>query len=239
MLEATGITKQYGGLRALGGVSIAVNPGEIVALIGPNGAGKSTMFEIISGLQSASGGQVTLDGEDVTELPPWTRSRMGIGRTFQIVRPLGGLTVLENVMTGAFTRRTNPPECRAYAEDVLDRVALAASIDEKASNLTLMQQKRLEIARAVATEPKYILLDECFAGLRAAEQTAAIELVGKLADDGLGLLLIEHSMPMVMRIAHRVVVLHHGEVLAQGAPDEIRRDESVIAAYLGKSHVDR
>jgi branched-chain amino acid transport system ATP-binding protein len=238
-LVAQGLTKRYAGLVALDGVSLTVEPRRVVALIGPNGAGKTTCFEVLSGLRRPDAGRIAVDDHDITTEAPWDRCRLGIARTFQIVRPLGGMSVLDNAMVGGFVRHADVDGARAAGLAALERVGLAANAEQLAQTLTLHQQKRLEIARALATEPRYLLLDECFAGLRAGEQDDSMALVRELADDGLGLLLIEHAMRIVMRIADEVVVLHHGKELKTGTPREVATDASVQTAYLGARHAHR
>jgi len=236
-LVAEKVSKRYSGLLALDSVSLELPPGRILALIGPNGAGKSTMFEVLSGMRKADGGKVVLDGTDVTELPPWQRCRLGIARTFQVVRPLAAMTVLDNVKVGAFVRHHDASEAEAVAREALEQVGLADRASQLARSLTLLQRKQLEVARALATQPRYLLLDECFAGLRAAEQDVSMQLVRRLADQGLGLILVEHSMRIVMRLAEEVMVLHHGKKLAQGTPAQIAKNPDVRAAYLGARDV--
>lgn len=237
-LVAEGLSKRYAGLLALDSVSLHLPPSRILALIGPNGAGKSTLFEVLSGMRKADGGRVVLDGTEVTGLPPWQRCRLGMARTFQVVRPLGGLSVLDNVKVGAFVRHRNAAGADAAARDALAQVGLADRAGQLARSLTLLQRKQLEVARALATNPRYLLLDECFAGLRAAEQDESMDLVRRLAEQGLGLILVEHSMRIVMRLAEEVMVLHHGKQLASGTPAQIADNPEVRAAYLGARDAD-
>lgn len=235
-LAAESVSKRYEGLQALDRVSIVVEPGQIVGLIGPNGAGKTTLFELMSGLRNCDAGHVRIDECDATQLPAWDRCRRGLGRTFQIARPLGGMSVLDNAKIGAFVRHRDPATAGRSAAVALERVGLTAHGARLAADLTLVEQKRLEIARVLATEPRYLLLDECFAGLRASEQDESMDLVRGLAESGIGLLLIEHSMRMVMKVVDRVIVLHHGRELAEGAPTEVAANPEVQRAYLGSRH---
>lgn len=232
-LIANQLRKHYAGLLALDSVSLRVAPGHILALIGPNGAGKSTLFEVLSGMRKADGGQVLLDDRDITALPPWQRCRLGMARTFQVVRPLGAMSVLDNVKVGAFARCRQAAGARSAALEALEQVGLVDRADQLALSLTLLQRKQLELAKALATGPKYLLLDECFAGLRAGEQDQSMALMRRLADQGLGLVLVEHSMRLVMSLAEEVIVLHHGKKIASGPPAEIVANAEVRAAYLG------
>ena len=234
LLEVDGISKSFRGLRALRDVSFAVAEGEIAGLIGPNGAGKTTCFNVIAGGFSADRGAVRFDGRPIPGRPDLVCAA-GIGRTFQIVKPFAGLSVLDNVMVGALLREKTPSAARALSVRTLERLGLAPKRDERASSLTLPDRKRLEVARALATRPKLLLLDEVMAGLRPTECDQIVAVFRELnRADGLTILLIEHVMRAVMALAQKIVVLHHGEVIARGAPQEVVRNPAVLECYLGE-----
>jgi branched-chain amino acid transport system ATP-binding protein len=236
MLEVENLSKSFRGLRAVEDVSFSVPRGGIVGLIGPNGAGKTTTFNLVAGALPPSSGRVRLDGADITGLAPDRACRAGIGRTFQIVKPFGALSVLDNVTVGALHRRRDVAEARDAARDLLDRLGLGPKADLPASGLTLPDRKRLETARALATQPKILLLDEVMAGLRPIEVDAMIETLRDLcARTGLTILLIEHVMRAVMALCETIVVLHHGKRIAVGPPEAIVRDPQVLECYLGEA----
>jgi branched-chain amino acid transport system ATP-binding protein len=234
MLEVRGLTKAFRGLVAVKDVSFRIQPGEIVALIGPNGAGKTTCFNLIAGALNPTSGSVMLDGAPITDLPPEQIAVRGLVRTFQIVRPMRGMTVLENAMMGAFARTSDVAAAAEIAGAAIARVALQGKSDALASSLTLPDRKMLELARAIAAGPRLLLLDEVMAGLRPSESDAIVSVVRELHADGMTILLIEHVMRVVMALAGRVIVLHHGELLAEGTPAEIGANQKVIDSYLGK-----
>ena len=234
-LEIDGLGKTFRGLRAVHDVSFAVPAGAIHALIGPNGAGKTTIFNMIAGVHAPSAGTVRLDGRQISGLRPDRVCDAGVGRTFQIVRPFKGLSVLENVTVGALHRRPRLAEARAAALDILNRLGLADRRDQLAESLTLPDRKKLEVARALATEPKLLLLDEVMAGLRPTETDHMVEILKKLNKEiGLTILLIEHVMRAVMALAAEVVVVSYGEKIAEGTPQEISRHQGVLDVYLGE-----
>ncbi len=232
-LVVEGIVKRFGGLTALGGVSLTVEPGEIVGLIGPNGAGKTTLFGVISGFVPPDAGRVRLGGRDLAGLAPHEVCRLGLARTFQLVRPFARLSVLENVAVAALVRHPTRGAALDAAAAALARVGLEGRAEEPAGSLPLGLRKRLEIARALATEPKVLLLDETLAGLTAGETDQMVAALGRLRDGGMAIVVIEHVMRAVMALSDRIVVLHHGEVIASGTPAAVSADPAVIEAYLG------
>lgn len=234
LLSVDNISKRFRGLVAVDRLSFHVPQGAIFAVIGPNGAGKTTLFNLIAGVFAPDGGGIAFAGERVEGLPPDQICRRGIGRTFQIVRPFLALNVEDNVIIGALLHRRQVPDARAYAGDILRRLDLYDKRRQQASALTLPDRKRLEVARALATDPKLLLLDEVMAGLRPTETDRIVAILRELnRDTGLTIVLIEHVMRAVMALASRVLVMHHGAAIAEGAPAEVVRDRAVIESYLG------
>jgi branched-chain amino acid transport system ATP-binding protein len=234
LLAAEGVTKRFQGLTAVDRVSFAVEKGEILAIIGPNGAGKTTLFNLLTGQLAPSEGRVLFAGADIGDLPPHKRAALGLGRTFQIAKTLTSLTTLENVMVGAFLRHRALAAAERAALAVLKRVGLGGRAQESAGALTLSERRRLEVARALATEPEIILLDEVMAGLNPAEIDAAIQLFRDLHGDGHSFLVIEHNLKVVRAFSQRVLVLDHGSLIASGTPDEVLSNPQVIEAYIGR-----
>ena len=234
LLSIDAVSKRFRGLLAVDRVSFEVFPRDIFAVIGPNGAGKTTLFNMIAGVYAPDDGAIAFAGERIEGLPPDAVARRGIGRTFQIVRPFPALSVEDNVLIGALLHRTDVSVARRHAHDVMHRLDLFDKRAQRASALTLPDRKRLEVARALATDPKLLLLDEVMAGLRPTETDRMVAiLTGINRETGLTILLIEHVMRAVMALARNVLVLHHGAAIAQGAPDAIVREPEVVRSYLG------
>lgn len=234
LLSANRLTKKFLGLVAVKKVDLTINKGEIFGLIGPNGAGKTTLFNMLSGYYRADGGQVLFNGEDVTSLSSHEICKKGLARTFQIVKPFGKLSSLDNVKVGAFNRTKNYAEATEIAEHYLAFVGLEHKKDIRVKELTIGDQRRLEMARALATGPQLLLLDEVMAGLTPTEVSMVMDLVQKVREDGVTVLMIEHIMAALMKLSDRVLVLHHGEKLAEGTPKEIVKNPKVAEAYLGE-----
>ncbi|HZJ10278.1 MAG TPA: ABC transporter ATP-binding protein [Trueperaceae bacterium] len=234
------LNKSFGGLQAVSDLSFDVNEGEIFAIIGPNGAGKTTTLNLLSGLLTPTSGSIKLRGEEIAQLPPYRRCHLGLGRAFQVVQPFPEMTVAQNVLVGAQfgERGVSGAEAGRRAAEALERTAMGALKDTPVEDLNLLQEKRLEIARALATAPQVLLLDEVMAGLRPAEAKQAVELVRSVRDDGVTVVFIEHVMPVVRDLADRVLVMDYGRELATGSYAEVTADPKVVEAYLGESEED-
>ena len=233
LLRVEGVSKRFGGLLAVDSVSLSVQSGRITALIGPNGAGKTTLFAMISGFLRPGSGRILHRGEDITGVPPYRLARRGIARTFQIVRPFAGLTVHENIAIGAHLSRRSRAAARDAAAQVAHLVGLAELLDKPAASLTVAGRKRLELARALATEPGLLLLDEVLAGLNPTELAAMVPTIRAIAERSITIVMIEHVMQAVMSLAQHVYVLAEGRILTDGSPQEVVGDARVIEAYLG------
>jgi branched-chain amino acid transport system ATP-binding protein len=236
LLETRNVSQHFGGVVANRDVSIAVARGEILGLIGPNGAGKSTLFNLIAGVARPTQGAIWFEGEDVTTLPATARCTRGIARTFQVVKSFDGMTVIDNVTVGSLVRTTSVRAARAKAYEVLEFTGLRARAQARAGALTPAEKRRLEIARALATAPKLLLLDEVLTGLTQSEAQKGVELVRRVRDAGVTILMVEHVMEIVMPLVDRAIVLDLGRVLTIGKPADIVRDPDVITAYLGERH---
>jgi branched-chain amino acid transport system ATP-binding protein len=234
LLEARRVSKRFGGLTAVKDVDFVVRSGEIVGLIGPNGAGKTTFFNVLSGFLPADEGDILLKGASIRGLKPHQICKLGMTRTFQLVKPFPELTTLENVMTGAFNRAADTGEARRKAGEVIELVHLDAQTNQLTGNLTTAGRKRVELAKALATEPEIVLLDEVMAGLTPSEMTEMIGVLRRIRENGITMVVVEHVMPVIMSVCDRIAVLHHGEKIAEGTPKEIARDPRVTEAYLGE-----
>ncbi|MGE5552973.1 MAG: ABC transporter ATP-binding protein [Betaproteobacteria bacterium] len=238
-LVIEGLTKRFGGLEALKDISFSVRRGEIVGLIGPNGAGKTTLFNCLTGFLRIDAGRVSYRSLNITNWPAHRICRLGMARTFQVVQILSGLTVLENVMVGAFLRHSRAADARAKALQVLAQLGLGAKADSLAGGLTLPEKKRLEVAMCLATDPELLMLDEAMAGLTPTEVHEAVQVLKELRERGMTLIVVEHVMEAIMPIADRLIVLESGHKVAEGTPEQILSDERVIAAYLGDKYARR
>ena len=234
MLQVDSVSRRFGGLLAVDGVSFDVAVGELVSIIGPNGAGKTTLFNLLTGQLAPTQGRVLFDGRDISRLPPHKRAALGFGRTFQISQTLTTLTVLENAMVGAFLRHPRLADAAAHAQGVLDLVGLAPRANIRAGALTLSERRRLEVARALATDPRVVLLDEVMAGLNQTEVQVVVELVQMLNARGYTFLVIEHNLKVVRAFSRRVIVLDRGAKLAEGDAASVLGDPRVVEAYVGR-----
>lgn len=236
LLEVKDLSKFFGGLAAVSNVSFEVREGEILGLIGPNGAGKTTLFNMINGFYPPSKGEVFFKGDRISGLKPYQICKRGMGRTFQVVKPLQRMSVLDNVIASAFIRAGSKQAAEVRAHEVIDFVGLGDDVHVISKGLPLGKRKKLEIARALATGPELLLLDESFAGLNPAELDESIEIIRKIKAKGVTILIIEHHMKVIMSISDRIVVINYGQKIAEGVPHEIGNNPLVIEAYLGEAH---
>ena len=234
MLEVSGISKSFGGLQAVSKASLKVSEGSIVSLIGPNGAGKTTLFAIISGFLKADSGTVNLYGDALGGLKPFQVCQMGMVRTFQITQPFAKLSILENIMIGAYARIQNPEDAAQEAYKVAERVGIRVPLESSAADLNVAGRKRLELARALATQPKILLLDEVMAGLNPTEVEEILKVIREIRNSGITIFLIEHVMQAVMSLSDYTYVLNNGRLIASGTPKQVAADPQVIEAYLGQ-----
>jgi branched-chain amino acid transport system ATP-binding protein len=243
LLELEGVSKRFGGVAALTDVSFRVDPGEVLGIIGPNGAGKTTLLNCISGVYRLEGGAISLDGARISGLPPHQVARLGIGRTFQVVKPFASMSVRENAAVGALfgsaEARMPPRAAFEWADQVLELVGLAAKARQTVGSLTIPDRKRLEVARALATKPRLLLLDEVMAGLNSVEVDEALQMVRQIHTSDITIVLIEHVMRVVVGVCTRAIVLHMGRLLVEGTPQEVLRDQRVVEAYLGEKYARR
>ncbi len=237
LLEIDAVSKRFGGLQAVRELSLSMERNEVLGLIGPNGAGKTTAFDLLSGFLVPDAGAIRFDGRPIVGLKPHAICRLGLCRTFQIVRPFPHLSVLDNVRIGALARRPHMADAQGRAREVIEQVGLAAKAGQPAAGLTLAERKRLELARALATEPVLLLLDEVMAGLNLTEIEAMVALIKRINAAGVSILLIEHNMRAVMSLSHRIAVLNFGEKIVEGAPRIVANHPRVVEAYLGEEYV--
>ncbi len=239
LLEVNNLTKRFGGLVANDNVSLSVNEGEVVGLIGPNGAGKTTLFNCIAGVYNPEGGTIRFQGKDITNFTPEQACRAGVARTFQIVRVFKDMSVLDNVMVGVYLRTGGNGRVRKRALEILEFTGLYPKRDMRASALTIADKKRLELSRALATDPKLLMLDEAMAGLNPTECQEAVEIIRTINREGVSILMVEHVMEILMPISQRVVVLDYGKKIDEDVPEKVSKNPEVIKAYLGEKYVAR
>lgn len=239
LLEVKNVTKKFGALVANNDVSFHVEKGTIVGLIGPNGAGKTTLFNCVAGMYKPTSGTILLNGHDITDFPSWKVARMGVARTFQVVRPLKEMTVLENILVGAYMRHSDTSEALNGAKKCMDTCFLTSFAHRRAGGLTIGNKKRLEVARALATGPELILLDESVAGLTSTEVKEMMEVILRMKEDGVTILMVEHIMEAIMPIADKLVVLNGGEKISEDVPEAVVKDPEVIKAYFGEKFSQR
>lgn len=236
LLEVENLSKRFGGLQAVNGLVFGAEEREILGMIGPNGAGKTTVFNLITGVYAPDSGVIRFQGKNIAGLKPYQICIKGICRTFQIAQPFREMTALKNVMTGAFSRTADVEEAKRKAEEVLDFVGLGGKKDILAKELTAIDQRRLEVARALATDPRLLLLDETMAGLNSKECDEAVSLINKIRDKGITLIMVEHVVRVIMSLSKRIIVLDYGTKIAEGKAEDIRSNENVIKAYLGEEY---
>lgn len=237
LLEVKGISKRFGGLQAVSELSFDLKQGEILGLLGPNGAGKTTAFNMIAGALRTDTGDILFDGKSLVGKAPWDICRLGIGRTYQLSKPFGGLSVVENIMVGAFVRAPSESAARNEAEEIASFLGLAGKMNVDADDLTAVDRRKLELGRALATQPKLLLMDEVVAGATPQEASEMVELVKQVRDRGVTILIVEHVMKVIMGLSDRVIVLDYGKLIANGAPRDVVNQPEVMKAYFGERYV--
>lgn len=237
LLEVKGISKRFGGLQAVSELSFDLKQGEILGLLGPNGAGKTTAFNMIAGALRTDTGDILFDGKSLVGKAPWDICRLGIGRTYQLSKPFGGLSVVENIMVGAFVRAPSESAARNEAEEIANFLGLAGKMNVDADDLTAVDRRKLELGRALATQPKLLLMDEVVAGATPQEASEMVELVKQVRDRGVTILIVEHVMKVIMGLSDRVIVLDYGKLIANGAPRDVVNQPEVMKAYFGERYV--
>lgn len=237
LLKVDGISKRFGGVQAVSALSFHMNEGEILGLLGPNGAGKTTAFNMIAGAIRTDTGSILFEGRNLVGMRPWDICRLGVARTFQLSKPFGGLSVVENVMVGAFARTTSEPTARKEAEAVVDFLDLGGRCDTDAEDLTAFDRRKLELGRALATKPRLLLMDEVVAGATPTEAAEMVRLVRKVRDLGISILIVEHVMKVIMGLSDRVIVLDYGKLIADGPPQQVVNQPDVLKAYFGERYV--
>ncbi|UZG44396.1 ABC transporter ATP-binding protein [Caldimonas thermodepolymerans] len=238
LLKVEGIAKRYGGVQAVRNLSFDLHHGEILGLLGPNGAGKTTAFNMIAGFVRPDEGRITLNGQDITGRKPWDVCKAGIGRTFQLSKPFGGMSVRENLVVGSLVKTNDRARSQALADELLDFLGMSALANMDAEDLTAFERRKVELGRALSTEPTLLLMDEVVAGATPQEALAMVDLVKQVRDRGVTVLIIEHVMKVIMGLSDRVIVMHLGELIADGEPSQVVKQEQVLRAYFGEDYVD-
>ncbi|MFT3666965.1 ABC transporter ATP-binding protein [Piscinibacter sp.] len=238
LLTVDGIAKRYGGVQAVKSLSFTMRRGEILGLLGPNGAGKTTAFNMIAGFVAPDQGRIALGGRDITGRKPWDVCKAGVARTFQLSKPFGGMSTRENLVVGSLVKTNDRARSLAKADELLDFLGMSALADTDADNLTAFERRKVELGRALSTEPELLLMDEVVAGATPQEALAMVELVKKVHQRGISVLIIEHVMKVIMGLSHRVIVMHHGELIADGEPADVVKQPDVLKAYFGDDYVD-
>ncbi|MBF5007271.1 ABC transporter ATP-binding protein [Diaphorobacter caeni] len=238
LLQVEHIAKRFGGVQAVKDLSFTLKKGEILGLLGPNGAGKTTAFNMIAGFVNADQGRILLDGKEITSMRPWSVCQAGIGRTFQLSKPFGGMTTRENLLVGGLVKTNDRERSLHKADELLDFLGLSHVANTDADNLTAFERRKVELGRALSTDPQLLLMDEVVAGATPQEAMAMVELVKKVHQRGVTVLIIEHVMKVIMGLSHRVIVMHHGELIADGEPAEVVKQPDVLKAYFGEDYID-
>jgi len=238
LLQVEHIAKRFGGVQAVKDLSFTLKKGEILGLLGPNGAGKTTAFNMIAGFVNADQGRILLEGREITSMRPWNVCKVGIGRTFQLYKPFGGMSTRENLLVGGLVKTNDRGRSLQKADELLEFLGLEHVADTDADNLTAFERRKVELGRALSTDPQLLLMDEVVAGATPQEAMAMVELVKKVHQRGVTVLIIEHVMKVIMGLSHRVIVMHHGELIADGAPAEVVKQPDVLKAYFGEDYID-